>query len=66
VFHGDANFVEIAGNASEIADVVLIVGGFVPAAFRWVISRPFDGLRPKPDHLLDGFFLRAPVLEVAH
>jgi uncharacterized membrane protein len=32
------SFVELAGNATEIAGVVLIVGGFVLAAFRWAVS----------------------------
>jgi hypothetical protein len=31
--------VEFAGNATEVAGVVLIVGGFVLAAFRWMIIR---------------------------
>jgi uncharacterized membrane protein len=45
------SFVELAGNATEIAGVVLIVGGFVLAAFRWIILRrredaaPFQRLR---------------------
>jgi uncharacterized membrane protein len=36
-------FVELAGNATEIAGVVLIVGGFLLAAFRWgVLHRRAD------------------------
>jgi uncharacterized membrane protein len=44
-------FVELAGNATEIAGVVLIVGGFVLAAFRWVAlhrradAAPYQRLR---------------------
>src|SRR5947209_13809538 len=44
-------FVELAGNATEIAGVVLIVGGFVVAAVRYVVMRartdaaPYQRLR---------------------
>src|SRR5437667_1902241 len=33
------NFVELAGNAAEIAGVVLILGGFAVAAVRYVMLR---------------------------
>jgi uncharacterized membrane protein len=44
-------FVELAGNATEIAGVMLIVGGFVLAAFRWAAlhrradAAPYQRLR---------------------
>jgi hypothetical protein len=37
------NFVELAGSATEIAGVALIVGGFVLAALRWMVLRRPDG-----------------------
>jgi uncharacterized membrane protein len=37
------NFVGLAGSATEIAGVALIVGGFVLAAFRWMVLRRCDG-----------------------
>jgi uncharacterized membrane protein len=44
------NFVELAGNAAEIAGVTLIVGGFVVAALRYVVrtrkdAAPYQRLR---------------------
>jgi uncharacterized membrane protein len=40
------SFVEIAGNAAEIAGVMLIVGGFVLAAVRWAILRKREDAAP--------------------
>jgi uncharacterized membrane protein len=40
------SFVELAGNAAEIAGVLLIVGGFVLAAFRWVALRKNSDAAP--------------------
>jgi uncharacterized membrane protein len=37
------NFVGLAGSATEIAGVALIVGGFVLAACRWMVLRRCDG-----------------------
>jgi hypothetical protein len=37
------NFVELAGSATEIAGVALIVGGFVLAALRWMALCRRDG-----------------------
>jgi uncharacterized membrane protein len=40
-------FVELAGNATEIAGVALIVGGFVLAALRWLtLHRRVDASTP--------------------
>jgi uncharacterized membrane protein len=40
------SFVEIAGNAAEIVGVLLIVGGFVLAAFRWLALRNRNDATP--------------------
>src|SRR5438067_513164 len=40
------NFIEVAGNAAEISGVLLIVGGFVIAALRYVIMRSRKDIAP--------------------
>jgi hypothetical protein len=40
------NIVELAGNATEVAGVVLIAGGFMLAASRWLIIRGLKNAAP--------------------
>jgi len=40
------NFVELAGNAAEIAGVLLIIGGFLIAAARHVLFRRHESVPP--------------------